>query len=53
MTDQSPNDGFKASSFQRGHNAGGPEQLYVRHASDPKAVDDSWKSFFDQFGDGA
>ena len=40
MTEQSPNDIFKASSFLQGHNAEYIEQLYARYASDPNAVDD-------------
>jgi len=39
MTDQSPNDIFKASSFLQGHNAEYIEQLYARYANDPNAVD--------------
>ena len=52
MTDQSPNDQFHASSFMQGHNAEYLEQLYARYANDPNAVDEAWKTFFDQLGDG-
>ncbi|HMB14120.1 MAG TPA: thiamine pyrophosphate-dependent enzyme, partial [Roseovarius sp.] len=52
MTDQSPNDLFHASSFMQGHNAEYLEQLYARYASDPNAVDEAWRGFFDQLGDG-
>ena len=51
MTDQSPNDQFHAESFMQGHNAEYLEQLYARYASDPKAVDAAWASFFKQMGD--
>ena len=52
MTDQSPNDLFHASSFMQGHNAEYLEQLYARYASDPNAVDEAWRGFFDALGDG-
>jgi 2-oxoglutarate dehydrogenase E1 component len=52
MTDQSPNDQFHASSFMQGANAQYLEQLYARYAGDPNAVDEGWKAFFDQLGDG-
>jgi 2-oxoglutarate dehydrogenase E1 component len=51
MTDQSPNDIFRASSFLQGHNAEYIEQLYARYAGDPSAVDASWAEFFRQLGD--
>ncbi|MEO9824655.1 MAG: 2-oxoglutarate dehydrogenase E1 component [Paracoccaceae bacterium] len=51
MTDQSPNDIFKASSFLQGHNAEYIEQLYARYANDPNAVDEAWQSFFKELGD--
>ena len=51
MTDQSPNDIFKASSFLQGHNAEYIEQLYARYASDPNAVDEAWAAFFAELGD--
>ncbi len=51
MTDQSPNDIFKASSFLQGHNAEYIEQLYARYASDPNAVDEGWQAFFRELGD--
>ena len=41
MTEQSPNDIFRASSFLQGHNAGYIEQLHARYAADPGAVDRS------------
>jgi 2-oxoglutarate dehydrogenase E1 component len=46
MTDQSPNDIFKASSFLQGHNAEYIDQLYARYAADPTAVDAAWGEFF-------
>ncbi|MDX1782317.1 MAG: 2-oxoglutarate dehydrogenase E1 component, partial [Thalassovita sp.] len=51
MTEQSPNDIFRASSFMQGHNAEYLEQLYARYASDPNAVDEAWQEFFRQMGD--
>ncbi len=51
MTDQSPNDIFRASSFLQGHNAEYIEQLYARYANDPNAVDAAWQEFFRQLGD--
>ena len=51
MTQQSPNDAFRASSFLQGHNAQYIEQLHARYASDPGAVDEAWRSFFRQMGD--
>ena len=51
MTDQSPNDLFKASSFLQGHNAAYVEQLYARYADNPAAVDESWQAFFRGLGD--
>ena len=51
MTDQSPNDIFKASSFLQGHNAAYIEQLYARFANDPNAVDAGWQAFFRELGD--
>ncbi len=51
MTDQSPNDIFKASSFLQGHNAEYIEQLYARYANDPNAVDEAWQQFFRELGD--
>ncbi|WP_102107711.1 2-oxoglutarate dehydrogenase E1 component [Oceaniglobus roseus] len=53
MTDQSPNDVFHASSFMQGHNAEYLEQLYAKYASDPHAVDESWRAFFKSLGDTA
>ena len=51
MTDQSPNDLFRASSFMQGHNAAYLEQLYAQYANDPKAVDAAWAEFFRALGD--
>ena len=51
MTEQSPNDQFKASSFMQGHNAAYLEQLYALYAKDPTAVDEAWAAFFDELGD--
>jgi len=51
MTDQSANDVFHASSFMQGHNAEYLEQLYARYATDPSAVDESWRAFFKSLGD--
>ncbi|MFP4571105.1 2-oxoglutarate dehydrogenase E1 component [Rhodosalinus sp.] len=51
MTEQSPNDIFKASSFMQGHNAEYLEQLYARYAADPSAVDEAWAAFFRELGD--
>ncbi len=51
MTEQSPNDQFRASSFLQGHNAAYIEQLYARYANDPSAVDEMWQEFFRQLGD--
>jgi 2-oxoglutarate dehydrogenase E1 component len=51
MTDQSPNDLFKASSFLQGHNAEYVEQLHARYAADPKSVDEGWQAFFRALGD--
>ena len=46
MTDQSPNDIFKASSFLQGQNAEYIDHLYARYAEDPTAVDAAWAEFF-------
>jgi len=51
MTEQGPNDQFRASSFLQGHNAEYIEQLYARYANDPNAVDEGWRAFFRQMGD--
>ncbi|MDJ1009609.1 MAG: 2-oxoglutarate dehydrogenase E1 component [Paracoccaceae bacterium] len=51
MTDQSPNDIFRASSFLQGHNAAYVEQLYARYAENPAAVDENWQAFFRELGD--
>ena len=46
MTDQSPNDVFRSTSFMQGHNAAYLEQMYARYAADPGAVDETWAQFF-------
>jgi 2-oxoglutarate dehydrogenase E1 component len=46
MTEQTPNDQFKASSFMQGHNAAYLEQMHARYARDPGAVDAAWAAFF-------
>ncbi|GAB4390090.1 2-oxoglutarate dehydrogenase E1 component [Albidovulum sp.] len=51
MTEHSPNDQFRASSFLQGANAEYVESLYARYASDPAAVDASWAAFFRALGD--
>jgi 2-oxoglutarate dehydrogenase E1 component len=51
MTDQSPNDIFKASSFLQGHNAEYVEQLQARYAENPGSVDEAWAAFFREMGD--
>ncbi len=51
MTEQSPNDQFHASSFLQGHNAAYVDQLYARYASDPQAVDASWREYFEALGE--
>ena len=51
MTEQSPNDQFRETSFLQGQNAEYIEQLYARYANDPAAVDASWQEYFRQLGD--
>ncbi len=51
MTDQSSNDIFRSTSFMHGHNAAYLEQMYARYSSDPGAVDEAWKQFFDTLED--
>ncbi|WP_343116628.1 2-oxoglutarate dehydrogenase E1 component [Ostreiculturibacter nitratireducens] len=51
MTEQSPNNQFKASSFLQGGNAEYVEQLYARYAADPASVDAAWAEFFRSLGD--
>ncbi|MEM7491252.1 MAG: thiamine pyrophosphate-dependent enzyme, partial [Pseudomonadota bacterium] len=51
MTEQSPNDVFRSTSFMQGHNAEYLEQMYARYASDPGAVDETWKQFFEALAD--
>ncbi len=53
MTDQSPTDAFRASSFLQGANADYVEQLQARYAADPASVDASWAAFFAGLGDSA
>ena len=53
MTEQSPNDLFKDSSFLQGHNALYVEQLYARYENDPASVDDAWAAFFRSLNDEA
>ena len=53
MTEQSPNDAFRQTSFLQGHNAAYVDQLYARYAEDPVAVDASWRAYFDALGDDA
>ncbi|MGB3555530.1 MAG: 2-oxoglutarate dehydrogenase E1 component [Jannaschia sp.] len=53
MTEQSPNDVFHSTSFMQGHNAEYLEQMYARYASDPSAVDETWKQFFAALADDA
>ncbi|WGH80092.1 2-oxoglutarate dehydrogenase E1 component [Jannaschia ovalis] len=53
MTDQSPNDVFRSTSFMQGHNAEYLEQMYARYAADPAAVDETWKQFFEALADDA
>jgi len=50
MNDQSNNDQFHAESFLQGHNLEYVEQLQARYASDPSAVDDSWRTYFAALG---
>ena len=51
MTEHSPNDIFRASSFLQGQNATYVEQLYARYAADPASVDAAWAEFFRALGD--
>ncbi len=51
MNEISGNSAFHSSSFLQGHNAEYVEQLYARFASDPAAVDASWRAFFEALGD--
>ncbi|PZX18235.1 2-oxoglutarate dehydrogenase E1 component [Palleronia aestuarii] len=51
MTDQSPNEQFRAESFMQGHNAEYLEHLYAKFAEDPEAVDETWQAFFRELGD--
>lgn len=53
MTDQSPNDQFRASSFLDGANADYIAQLEARYAADPGSVDAGWAEFFAAIGDDA
>jgi 2-oxoglutarate dehydrogenase E1 component len=51
MTEHSPNDIFRASSFLQGNNAHYIEQLYARYTDDPGSVADGWSEFFRQLDD--
>jgi 2-oxoglutarate dehydrogenase E1 component len=51
MTEQSPNDIFRASSFLQGNNAQYIEQLHARYTDDPGSVGDGWGEFFKQLDD--
>ena len=51
MTQSTPNERFRSTSFMQGHNAAYLAQLQARHAGDPDAVDASWAAFFAQMGD--
>ncbi|MGL4526564.1 MAG: thiamine pyrophosphate-dependent enzyme, partial [Aestuariivirga sp.] len=51
MTEHSPTAAFAASSFMDGANADYIDQLYARYASDPAAVDESWRVFFASLGE--
>ena len=53
MTEQSPNDQFRASSFLDGANADYIAQLEARYANDPASVDAEWAEFFAAVGDAA
>ncbi len=50
MNDQSNNDQFHAESFLQGHNLEYIEQLQARYATDPSAVDESWRTYFAALG---
>ncbi len=50
MTEHSPNDQFRASSFLQGHNAGDLELPQARYAQDPASVDAGWAEFFPGLG---
>jgi len=50
MNDQSNNDQFHAESFLQGHNLEYVEQLQARYATDPSAVDESWRTYFAALG---
>ncbi|MCF1709205.1 2-oxoglutarate dehydrogenase E1 component [Tabrizicola sp. J26] len=51
MTEQSPNNQFRASAFMDGANADYIDQLQARFASDPASVDAGWAEFFKALGD--
>ena len=51
MTDQSPNDVFRSTSFMQGHNADYLARLQARYAGDPAAVDAAWAQFFEALQD--
>jgi 2-oxoglutarate dehydrogenase E1 component len=51
MTEQSPNDQFRAGGFLDGANADYIDQLQARYAADPASVDAQWAAFFKSLGD--
>ncbi len=51
MTEQSPNDQFRAGGFLDGANADYIDQLQARFATDPNSVDAQWAEFFRALGD--
>ena len=51
MTEQSPNDQFRAGGFLDGANADYIDQLQARYATDPNSVDAGWAEFFRALGD--
>ena len=51
MTEQSPNDTFRSSSFLSAQNAAYIEHLQARAAENPAAVGDGWGEFFARLGD--
>ena len=51
MTEQSPNDVFRSSSFLSGQNAAYIERLQARAGTNPDAVGDGWGEFFARMGD--
>ncbi|WP_102225487.1 2-oxoglutarate dehydrogenase E1 component [Acidimangrovimonas sediminis] len=51
MTEQSPNEQFRSSSFLDGANADYIDQLEARYVADPNSVDPEWAAFFAAIGD--